>query len=162
MASQLSKGLTGRLYVLAFLAGTSVGLWYFLPYFILDLQGGLIEVGLISTVPTLVAALVQLSVGRILEEMKATKTLLVLGFIFSAVFALPLLFASTAVMVILMAMVTEVFNSITIIWGVANSIYIAELTPSKRRAGIMSGYSACWYLGNISRGNLFLKLRYCS
>jgi len=149
MPSNRSKGITGRLYVLAFMAGTSVGLWYFLPYFILDLQGGLIEVGLISTVPTLVAALVQLSVGRILDETKATKNLLVLGFILSAVFAIPFLFASTALVVILMAMVTEIFNSITIVWGVANSIYMADLTPSKRRAGIMSGYSSSWYLGNI-------------
>jgi MFS family permease len=149
MPSNLSKGITGRLYVLAFMAGTSVGLWYFLPYFILDLKGGLIEVGLISTVPTLVAALVQLSVGHILDETKATKNLLVLGFILSSIFAFPLLFASTALAVILMAMVTEIFNSITIIWGVANSIYMADLTPSKRRAGIMSGYSSSWYLGNI-------------
>jgi MFS family permease len=149
MPSNLSKGITGRLYVLAFMAGTSVGLWYFLPYFILDLQGGLIEVGLISTVPTLVAALVQLSVGSILDETKATKNILVLGFILSSVFAMPFLFASTALVVILMAMVTEIFNSITIIWGVANSIYMADLTPSKRRAGIMSGYSSSWYLGNI-------------
>lgn len=149
MPSNLSKGITGRLYVLAFMAGTSVGLWYFLPYFILDLKGGLIEVGLISTVPTLVAAFVQLSVGSILDETKATKNLLVLGFLLSSVFAIPFLFASTALGVILMAMVTEIFNSITIIWGVANSIYMADLTPSKRRAGIMSGYSSSWYLGNI-------------
>jgi MFS family permease len=149
MQSNLSRGVIARLYILAFLAGTSVGIWYFLPYFIIDLGGGIVEVGLISTVPTLTSAFVQLLVGTIIDETKAPKDLLVLGFILSSFFAIPFLFASTALMVILVAAVTEMFNSITITWGVANSIYISELTSSKGRARIMSVYSSAWYLGNI-------------
>jgi MFS family permease len=147
--SKLSRGVLARLYSLAFLAGTAVGIWYFLPYFIIDLKGGIIEVGLVSTVPTLASACVQLSVGAIIDETKAPKKLLVVGFILSACCAIPFLFASAAWTVILVATVTEIFNSITITWGVANSIYISELTPAKGRAGIMSGYSSAWYLGNI-------------
>jgi MFS family permease len=149
MQSNLSRGVKARLYILALLAGTSVGIWYFLPYFIIDLGGGIVEVGLISTVPTLASAFVQLLVGTIIDETKAPKDLLVLGFILSSLFAIPFLFASTALMVIFVATVTEIFNSITITWGVANSIYISELTPSKGMARIMSIYSSSWYLGNI-------------
>lgn len=138
-----------RLNVLAFIAGTSVGIWYFLPYLILDLKGGLIEVGLISTFPGLVAAITQLSLGTFIEETKITKDLLVLGFILSSLFAIPFLFASTSLIAILIATLIGPFNSITIIWGVANSLYMAELTPAKSRARIMSIYSTLWYLGNI-------------
>ncbi len=138
-----------RLYVLAFLAGTAVGIWYFLPYFIIDLQGGIIAVGLVSAAPTLASALVQLSVGTVLDATRAPKTLLVMGFFLSSGCATLFLAASTAWAVILVATVTEVFNAITITWGVANSIYITELTPAQSRARIMAGYSSAWYGGNI-------------
>lgn len=149
VSSKLSKGIMTRLYVLAFLAGTAVGIWYFLPYFIIDLQGGIIEVGLVSAVPTLASAFIQLSVGTVVDETKAPKKLLVMGFILSSCVATFFLAASTAWTVILVATVTEIFNAITITWGVANSIYITELTPARNRARIMSGYSSAWYLGNI-------------
>jgi len=149
MELKLSKGIMARLYVLAFMAGTSVGIWYFLPYFIIDLKGGMIEVGLISTFPYLVDAIIQQQVGTVIEEMKATKDLLVLGFILSSFFAIPLSFSSTALVAILLATLLYLFSSITESWGVANSIYMANLTPAKSRARIMSVYSSSCFLGNI-------------
>ena len=80
----LSIRIIIRLCIVAFLAGTTVGIWYFLPYFILDLKGGFIEVGLASTVPGLIAAFVQLSVGMILDKTEVSQDILVLGFTLSA------------------------------------------------------------------------------
>lgn len=140
-----------RLWTLAFLAGINVGIWYFLPFYILDLGGNAIDVGLISTIPSFVAAFIQLSVGQTLDDkLGATKQLLEMGFLFTAIFALPLLIVSNRYLVIVCAAILELFNSITIIWGVANSMYMVHLTSEQRRARIMSVYSASWFLGNIT------------
>jgi MFS family permease len=141
---------TFRLCLLAFLAGINVGIWYFLPYYILDLGGNAIDVGLISTIPSFVAAFIQLSLGEILDDkLGNTKQLLEMGFLFTAIFALPFLAVTNRYLVIVCAAVLETFNSITIIWGVANSMYMVHLTSEQRRARIMSVYSASWFLGNI-------------
>ncbi len=141
---------TFRLCLLAFLAGINVGIWYFLPYYILDLGGNAVDVGLISTIPSFVAAFIQLSLGEILDDkLGNTKQLLEMGFLFTAIFALPFLAVTNRYLVIVCAAVLETFNSITIIWGVANSMYMVHLTSERRRARIMSVYSASWFLGNI-------------
>ena len=139
-----------RLWLLAFLAGINVGIWYFLPFYILDLGGNAIDVGLISTIPSFVAAFIQLSIGETLDDKLGTaKQLLEMGFLFTAIFTLPFLIVSNRYLVIVCAAVLETFNSITIIWGVANSMYMVQLTSEQRRARIMSVYSASWFLGNI-------------
>lgn len=146
----LLQPATFRLWLLAFLAGINVGIWYFLPYYILDLGGNAIDVGLISTMPSFVAAFIQLSLGEILnDKLGNTKQLLEMGFLFTAIFALPFLIVTNRYLVIVCATVLETFNSITIIWGVANSMYMVHLTSERRRARIMSVYSASWFLGNI-------------
>ncbi|MCW4039427.1 MAG: MFS transporter [Candidatus Bathyarchaeota archaeon] len=148
--NHISQPPTVRLWVLAFLAGINVGIWYFLPFYIVDLGGNTIDVGLISTIPSFVAAFIQLSVGEMLDDKLGTaKQLLELGFLFTAIFTLPLLIVSNRYLVIICAAVLETFNSITIIWGVANSMYMVHLTSEHRRARIMSVYSASWFLGNI-------------
>jgi MFS family permease len=147
----LPKQTTFKLWLLAFLTGINVGIWYFLPYYIIDLGGNVIDVGLISTLPSLVAAFIQLSVGQMIDKKLGTaKQLLELGFLFTAIFALPLLVVTNRYTVIICAAVLETFNSITVIWGVANSMYMAHLTSERHRARVMSIYSASWFLGNIT------------
>ncbi len=141
---------TFRLWFLAFLSGINVGIWYFLPFYILDLGGNAIDVGLILTIPSFVAAFTQLSVGETLDDKPGTaKQLLEIGFVFTAIFSFPLLVVSDRYLVIICAAVLEAFNSITIIWGVANSMYMVHQTSEQSRARIMSVYSASWFLGNI-------------
>ena len=139
-----------RLYILAAMTGTSLGLWYFLPYFILDLEGGLLEVGFLATVPGLVAALVQLSIGNAVEASGSSKDLLVLGFLLCATLSIPMLLASSAWSAILVATVLEPFNSITIIWGIPSQLYLTALTPQAWRSRIVAVYYTAWYVGNIA------------
>ena len=72
--NHISQPPTVRLWVLAFLAGINVGIWYFLPFYIVDLGGNTIDVGLISTIPSFVAAFIQLSVGEMLETLISMST----------------------------------------------------------------------------------------
>ncbi len=148
--NRLLQETTFRFGLIAFITGINVGIWYFLPYYIVDLGGNVVDVGLISTMPSLVAAFTQLLVGETLDKKRGTaKQLLELGFLCTAIFTLPLLLVTNRYMVIICAAILETFNSITIIWGVANSMYMAQLTAEQRRARIMSVYSASWFFGNI-------------
>jgi MFS family permease len=61
-----------------------------------------------------------------------------------------MLLASSAWSAILVATVLEPFNSITIIWGIANQLYLTALTPPARRSRIVAVYYTAWYVGNIA------------
>ena len=128
----------------AFITGAASGVWSFIPIFLLDMKGTVIQVGLLSSLPMLARTIMQMSWGRLCDETGESKRLMFVGYVLTIIFAIPTILSTEPWQVILFMTLEALFSSIG---GVASSVFLAYLISSRIRARFMSTYNPINWVG---------------
>lgn len=137
-----------KLFLFSFLLGTINGIWGFLAIFLLDVGGDTVQLGLLSTVPGLIATFMQIGWGRMSDATSGRRIVdpLSMGYFLTAILSLPVIFATNPWHVIVATSFQVLFGSIT---NVTTTVLLAELLNPGQRVPFMSVYNPLGFVGNI-------------
>ena len=134
------------LFSYSFIHGVVNGVWAFLSVFLLDLGGKAFHVGLLAFIPGLASTFMQLAWGRIGDKLGATWKMVSMGFLFTAMFSVPVIFSSKPWQVIIATSVQALLGCIS---EVAITVRFSEILEPSRRARFMGIYNPLGFAGNI-------------
>jgi len=134
------------LFSFGFIHGIVNGIWAFLSVFLLDLGGTAFHVGLLAFMPGLASTFMQLAYGRLGDKLGTTWKMVSTGFLFTALFSIPVIFSTKPWQVILVTSVQALLGCIS---EVAITVRFAEVLEPSRRARFMGVYNPLGYAGNI-------------
>jgi MFS family permease len=143
---ETDQNLTYKLFLFSFLQGVGNGVWGFLSIFLLDLGGSGLDIGILSFFPGLISTFMQLAWGRISDRIGRSWRMVSSGFIFTAVFSIPVILSRQPWQVILATAFQAFFSSMA---GVAIVVRLSEILRPRRRARFISIYNPLGYAGNI-------------
>lgn len=133
-----------RFYFLIIIDGIGRGIWNFLPIFVVDLKGSLLDVALLSTLPGLASTLMQIPWGMTTTKHTRNKQLWALGYIIIAAHAVLITFATAPWQVIL---ISTFRGLLAAPMGLASNLfYVAALKPNIR-GRFMGIYTSLGWLG---------------
>lgn len=141
-----SNSLSHKLFLFSFLQGVANGIWGFLSIFLLDIGGSGIDIGILATFPGLASTFMQLAWGRINDRLGRSWRIVSTGFLFTAIFSIPVLLSNQPWQVIVATGVQALFSSIA---GVTIVVRLAEILTPSRRARFMGVYNPMGFAGNI-------------
>lgn len=134
------------LFSFSFIHGIVNGVWAFLSVFLLDLGGTAFHVGLLAFMPGLASTFMQLAWGRLGDRLGTTWKMVSTGFLFAALFSVPVIFSTKPWQVILATSAQALLGSIS---EVAITVRFAEVLEPSRRARFMGIYNPLGFAGNI-------------
>jgi len=126
--------------------GVVNGIWGFLSIYLLDIGGTGLEVGILATVPGIAATFMQLSWGRISDKLSHSWRMASTGFLFTAIFSIPVIFSNQPWQVIIATGVQALFSSIS---GIAVVVKLADSLRPSKRGKFMGVYNPMGFAGNI-------------
>ena len=134
-----------------FLDGVARGIWNFLPIFIVDLRGDILDVAFLATLPGLASTLMQLPWGMVTTNHSRNKQLWAASYLIIAAHAVPIAFATTPWQVIFLSTLRALFAAPM---GLASGLfYWAALKPEIRARFMGINNSIGWF--GITLGSLF-------
>jgi MFS family permease len=135
------------LFTYSFIHGIVNGIWIFLSIFLLDLGGTSLDVGLLAFIPGLASTFMKLAWGRLGDRLGTTLRMVSIGFIFTSVFSIPVIFSTRPWQVILATSIQALLGSIS---EVTLTVRFPEVLEPSRRARFMGIYNPIGYAGNIT------------
>jgi MFS family permease len=126
--------------------GLAAGIWGFLPFFLLDIGGSPVDVGILAMAPGLASTLMQLAWGRVSDRMGHSQRMASYGFLFTAVLSVPIILSNQTWQVILSNSVQAIFGSVT---QVATVIMLIERLGPRHGARFMGFYNPMNLIGSI-------------
>jgi len=143
---ELSASLSNKIFLFSFLQGVVNGIWGFLTIFLLDIGGTGLEVGILATVPGVVSTFMQLAWGRISDKLSHSWRMASTGFLFTAIFSIPVILSNRPWQVILAAGVQAFFSSIS---GIAVVVRLGDLLRPSKRSRFMGIYNPIGFAGTM-------------
>jgi MFS family permease len=134
------------LFSFSFIHGIVAGIWAFLSVFLLDIGGTAFHVGLLAFMPGLASTFMQLAWGRLGDKVGTTWKMVSTGFLFAALFSVPVIFSTKPWQVILATSAQALLASIS---EVAITVRFAEVLEPSRRARFMGVYNPLNFAGTI-------------
>lgn len=134
------------LFSFSFIHGIVNGVWAFLSVFLLDLGGTAFHVGLLAFIPGLASTFMQLAWGRLGDRIGTTWKMVSTGFLFTAIFSVPVILSTNPWQVILATSAQALLGSIS---EVIITVRFAEVLEPSRRARFMGIYNPLGFAGNI-------------
>ena len=135
------------LFIYSFIHGIVNGVWVFLSIFLLDVGGSSLDVGLLAFLPGLASTFMTLAWGRLGDRLGTTWKMVSTGFLFTAIFSIPVIFSTKPWQIILATSIQALLGSIS---EVTITVRFAELLEPSKRARFMGIYNPLGYAGNIT------------
>lgn len=136
-----------------FIDGVARGIWNFLPIFVVDLRGNILDVAFLATLPGLASTLMQLPWGIVTTNHSRSKHLWAFGYLVIAFHAVPIAFATEPWQVIVVSTLRALFAAPM---GLASGLfYWAALKPEIRARFMSINNSVGWFgmtLGSLLAG----------
>ncbi len=133
-----------KFYCLIFIDGLTRGIWGFVPIFIVDLKGSLLDVSLYSTAPGLASTFMQLSWGMTATRHARSRHLWAVCYVVIAVQTVPIAFATQPWHVIFFSTLRGLFAAPM---GLASGLFFVSAFRPEVRARFMSIYSSIGWFG---------------
>jgi MFS family permease len=138
-----------------FIDGVARGIWNFLPIFVVDLRGNILDVAFLATLPGLASTMMQLPWGMVTTNHYRNKLLWAAGYLIIAGHSLPIAFATTPWQVIILSTSRALFSAPM---GLSSGLfYWAALKPEIRARFMGINNSIGWFgmtLGSFFTGYL--------